>query len=356
MIVYMLYMASPVLLYIGFELLTKTSVNNNDRARKVYLACFFLIMTLMVGLRNPHNGSGDTMFYYTFWERISKVPYKKLFNFTDSVDMEIGYQLTAWALSKVFRGGQWCLFLSGMFFAASVCIFVKRNCKNVVLALTVFNCLGLFNFMVQGQRQAIAMCICLFALEQCKKDKTIMFLLLIVFAMLFHSSAVVFAIVYILNKLKLNLKSYCIVGVSAAAAMALLPRLFAMVNFFINDSYEIGQGAESGGVVAVLIYIAILVFGMIFKDTEDRHYPLYIYMAIVGVMAMVLRNYASSIVERISSYFAFAQMVVISNSVRAMKNPGYEVLVNSAVALLCIFVALHKASYSELIPYLFFWQ
>ena len=72
-------------------------------------------------------------------------------------------------LSHSFSGGQWLLIFSGVVFSLSVCLFTYRNSKNPVISLMVFNCLGLFNFMVQGLRQAIAMSICLFAYEQCKK-------------------------------------------------------------------------------------------------------------------------------------------------------------------------------------------
>lgn len=356
MTVYLLYMASPTLIYFLLQLCTRKSVNRNEKTRNIYLTLVGIVMVLMIGLRNPGNGSGDTQFYYDFWETMSRMSFSELKYNINNFDLEIGYQITNWVLSKIFHNGQWLLFLSGLFFSVSVCSFAKKNCKNLVLALTVFNCLGLFNFMVQGLRQAIAMCICLWALEQCKNRKLIKFLLLVLLAMSFHASAIVFVVVYVLKDLKLNVKGYFLTAFSALILAFLLPRIFEIVNLLINDSYEIGTESSDGGIIAILIYVAVLAFGLIFRDKNDSSYALFIYMATVGAAAMIMRNSVSAIAERISHYFAFAQMVVIANSVTSVKDKRVGLIISILIIVLCFGVAVHKASYTNLVPYLFYWQ
>lgn len=352
----MLYMASPVLICFLLELLSGQSVNQNEKLKTKYLVLVGLAILLMVGLRNPGNGSGDTQVYCNYWRAAGRVPLSGVLHFFKNNDFEYGFQLTAWILARLFRNQQWMLVLSGAFFAVSVCRFAQKNCGDVVLALTVFNCLGLFNFMVQGMRQAIAMCICLWAVEQCKKKHFLKFFLLVALAATFHASAVVFAAIFLLARLKLNLKSYLLVAVGTVAAALLLSRLFEIVNFFINDHYEMGNGAKEGGVVAIAIYAAVLIFGLLVPDKEDESYPLFVYMVFVSAAALIMRNTVSTIVERIGSYFAFGEMVVVSNSVCALKSKDTKILLSVLVTLLCLGVAVHKASYSELIPYTFFWQ
>ena len=199
MTIYLIYMASPALLYLFFEFIPNKSIANNLRAKKFYLFLCGLCMTLMIGLRAPTNGSGDTLFYYNLWELFSDMSFDTFVKFSRTADMEFGYLITTWALSQFFPGGQWLLFLSGLFMSICLCYFTYKNCKNPVLALTVFHCLGLFNFMVQGLRQAIAMCICLLAIESCKKRKLIKFILLVLLASLFHASAIVFLPVYFIR-------------------------------------------------------------------------------------------------------------------------------------------------------------
>jgi len=268
----------------------------------------------------------------------------------------VGYLIVVWLGSHIFQNGQWLLLLSGLFFAVSICVFVKRNCKNMVLALAVFNCLGLFNFMVQGLRQSIAMCICLWALEPCKQKRPVRFLLMIGLAALFHASAVIFAIVYLLGEMRFDLFSVVFFICGVAVAIMLIPRLFEIMNKLLNDDYSLGTGSEEGGWIAVLILLAIIVFGLAFQDKRNPHYPMYIYMTIVGLGCMLLRQSVSPIVERASNYFAYAEMVIVANSVSSIRDKRTQVLVCVAVFALCFFVAVHKTTYSSLIPYRFFWN
>ncbi len=356
MAIYLLYMASPIIMYGVLELILGYSINDNPKYRKIYLGLMVIIITLMMGLRSQDVGSGDSRFYYTFWETMSKTKLSDLGHTLKTVDLEVGYQCTTWFFSHIFHNGQWQLILSGAFFAISLCSFANKNCKNLFLALTVFNCLGLFNFMVQGLRQAVAMCICLWAIEPCKKREPLKFILLIFIASLFHGSAVIFSVVYFLKYFKLDIKSYFIVFCSIMFAILLLPKLFDLFNLMINDHYEEGTQSKDGGIVAILIYIAIISFGLLFKDSQDTYYPLFIYMTLIALIAMIMRNVVSDIVERISFYFAFGEMVVISNSIRTIENKREYHLVCGFIVVLCLCVAIYKSTYSVLIPYTFFWQ
>ena len=124
----------------------------------------------------------------------------------------------------------------------------------------------------------------------------------------------------------------------------------------MNENYDMQSASETGGVVAVLISAVIILFGLLFKDISDKHYALFVYSAVVAAFAMLLRNSVSGIAERVSFYFAFGQVVVLSNSIESLKDVRTKILINIIAALLCLGVALYKASYSILIPYTFYFQ
>lgn len=355
LIVYLLYVASPILVNLIMGGMFSLR-NNEQKIRRVLLITCGIIMTLMIGLRSPYIGSGDTYRYMRNWNYAQNISFGNLGAFLDEIDFEKGYLISVWILSHIFKHPQWLLFLSGAFFSYSVCSFIDKNCKNVVLPLVIFNCLGLFNFMVQGLRQGLAMCICLFAIEFVKKRKFIPFIFLIALACTFHASAVVFVVVYFLYKFKIKASYLSFFAVAVLIVFNSLPFLFELMNSAIEDDYQIGQGAESGGVVAILIYAAIIIFGMVFQEKDNPHYPMFVYMTIIGLVAMVMRNSVSTIAERISHYYSFAQMVLVSNSIGTIKDRDTNLIVNIVVAILCLAVAVHKTSYSNLIPYLFFWQ
>lgn len=356
MATYLLYMGSPVIVYLILTVFSGRTINDNPKYRNIYLGIMFIIMSLMMGLKSPDIGSGDARVYFSFWETMSEVSFSELNYYLQKADFEIGYQFTTWVFSHIFRNGQWQLILSSIFFAFSVCCFVNKNCKNLYLALIAFNSLGLFNFMVQGLRQAVAMCICLWALEFCKQKKPIKFLFFIVLATLFHGSAVVFSVVYFVRFFKLDIKSFVITAILIILGIIFLPKLFALINKFINDNYELGNQASEGGIIAVIIYMAIILFGLVFRDREDNNYALFLYMSIMAMVAMVMRNFVSTIIERVALYFAFGEMVVLSNSVKVIKNRTYYAVVCAFAVIMCFGVAIYKSTYSSLVPYLFFWQ
>lgn len=344
MAIYLLYVISPVIVWMLMNIISTKSTNYDDRRKKNYIIICGIIMALMIGLRYKGVGSGDTAFYYNNWEMMSKISWSDLPQILQNIDLEYGYQINVWFLSHILSCGQWLLILSGAFFSLSVCLFTYRNSKNPVLSLMVFNCLGLFNFMVQGLRQAIAMSICLFAYEQCKKKHFLKFALLVAIACLFHASALVFLLVYFLSKFKLNTIQLGIFAILTFIGMQLLPYAFNLLNVAMNENYDMYSASESGGVVAILIYAVILLFGLLFKDMSDEHYALFVYSAIVAAVAMLLRNSVNGIAERISHYFAFGQMIVLSNSISSVKEPKMRLLINIVAVILCFGVAFYKAS------------
>lgn len=189
-----------------------------------------------------------------------------------------------------------------------------------------------------------------------KKSIFLKFALLVAIACLFHASALVFLLVYFLSKFKLNTIQLGIFAILTFIGMQLLPYAFNLLNVAMNENYDMYSASESGGVVAILIYAVILLFGLLFKDMSDEHYALFVYSAIVAAVAMLLRNSVNGIAERISHYFAFGQMIVLSNSISSVKEPKMRLLINIVAVILCFGVAFYKASYSILIPYTFFWQ
>lgn len=357
--IYLIYVISPLLIAAGIYTLSGHSVSKNKLNRKRYLWISGIVITLMIGLRHYENGSGDSYFYYRLWETLSTYSFSYAVEAIPTMDMEQGFLYGVWFLSHIFPKGQWAFLLSGMLFATAICSFVDKNCENVIFPILVFNCLGLFNFMVQGMRQSIAICICLFAIEACKGKNLRKFLLLICLAMAFHASAIIFLPVYWLDKFKLNAPSILVFTVCCGIGFALLPTVLQIVNTLMNEDYSFSSGIDDGsGVIAILIYVAIISFGLLvgFMAKGKIQYTLFLYMAIFGMVAMLLRNMASGIAERASYYYVCSQMAIISNSISRIKSGQSKWLISIMVALLCIGVAIHKASYSILIPYKFFWQ
>ena len=64
-------------------------------------------------------------------------------------------------------------------------------------------------------------------------------------------------------------------------------------------------------------------------------------MTLIALLAMVMRNTVSSIVERIAYYFAFGEMVVISNIIKTIGNKKEYHLVCGFIVYVLLYISPH---------------
>lgn len=357
MIVYLLYMISPLIVEVIYRLIFPKARLEDKRTRHRYILLCGFVMFLMIGLRSYQNGSGDSRVYFELWKRTRGLSIEALFQ----IDMEKGFLFCVWILSKVFPAPQ-CVFLfSAGIFANAVSNFIEKYSDDACLAFMVFNCLGLFNFFVQGMRQAIAISICLYAVEFCKERRLLSFLGLVATAMLFHASAVVFLVVYPIWGIRMNFQNLVFAVFAAIIVFLSLDRIFSVINFLINDHYSIGNTElTAGGGFTMAIYIVCIVVGIRLAKNTERNVDLFTmisffsYMTIISAVCFAMRYNVTTIMERVAYFFAFGEIVLISNSPKIIVKSQRK-FVRLVVITLCFFVAVHKATYSDLIPYNFFW-
>ena len=359
MAIYLLFMFMPVLVYMVILYIYKKTINSSDRLKRIYLFICGMFLFLMLACRHYSVGSGDGVWYYNNWRYMSQISFENLFEVLREFDMEKGYLLCVWILSHIFKNPQYIFVFYGLLVAIAVCRFLYLNCDNVVLGLIMFNCLGLWGFMVQGIRQGIAMCICLLAIEFCIKRKLFQFGLIVVLAALFHASALAFLVLYFFGFLEMNVKSYLLVAVCTLVGMGLIEPIFQIINLVINDSYMLGNTERTrGGFITTVIYLIILIGAVIFyrkKNQNVRNIELFFFMTWCGFITFIMRYSVNSIVQRISYYFMFGEMIVLPAIIQRLVAKERMIIYTLATNL-CIGIAIYKSTYTELIPYLFFWQ
>ena len=287
MAIYLLYMMMPMIVWLFFSLVLRRSVNSSDKTKRKYLITCGIFMLLMLSLRYHSVGSGDGGWYYTNWQYLSGLSIKGFLRILSNFDMETGYLTCIWIVSHIFKNPQFLFLFDGLLITITICLFLYRYSEDVVLGFTMFNCLGLWAFMVQGMRQATGMCICLYAIEFCKKKKFVPFLLLVVLASTFHASAIVFVIVYLFSFLRMNIKGYLTAIVASLLGIFSINFLFDLLNAFINDSYMVGDIEDSsGGYITLLIYILIIVATLIFGRTTEnsRTFELFFYILLASIL------------------------------------------------------------------------
>lgn len=366
MIAYIVLAISPVVFWMVLDRIKGLKAKQK---RVILCVLFGLVLFVLMAFKNKGVGSTDSNNYYNNWLRLRGMSFARLQRYTQETTMEAGYLYSVWLLSKIFYHPQFVFVLSAILFSVSVCRFTYLNSENIVVSLVMFVCLGLYTFMVQGLRQAIAMAICLFAIEECKKRRPIRFLLLIALAFLYHRTSIIFAIIYLGAWEVFNGEAKAQICVTSSAALLLSPLLIRYGNELIGKDYE--GFVESGGIIALAIYAIILLASALFiNERGDRKRSgynllrkkeitntnaLFFYMTLLGMVFYMMRFFAVLAMERISFYFMFGQIILLPSVIKAFE-PKARTGLNVLVVGLSIALFWYRMRSSDLVPYYFFWQ
>lgn len=355
MIWYLLLAIFPVVAEVFVNTSYDTSLKNNDKAKKTFLILCGIYIFLMFALRSRFVGSKDPSNYYNNWSFLSSKSIDGIKAYVSNSEMEAGYLYVVGFLSKIFTHPQMLFVLTGAFYSFSVCRFIFKNSNEPTISVVMFITLGLYTFMTQAIRQAIAMCICLFAIELCKSRKFFKFLILILVAMTFHNSAIFFLFAYFLYNIKINPLTFITIAIISGGVLVLSPRIIQYANVLYGS--EFSRVVDSGGFVALAIYVIIICAAILFYEiVEDKNtFNFFFYLTYVGGVVFSMRYIGGLIAGRVSNYYMFGQIILLPNLIAKMDEKT-SFGVKFITILLCVLLFAYRLKDSDLIPFKFFWQ
>ncbi|MBE6567123.1 MAG: EpsG family protein [Ruminococcaceae bacterium] len=337
---------------------------DTQKKRKTYLIIVGLALALLFALRGEnYGGVYDLRVYMDFFEETATTAWGDLF--ADS-DFEVGFVVLNKLLSLLSHNRRTIIVFHAFFCIYSVCRFIYKNTDEVFWAFLFFFSLGNMGFFLTGLRQAIAICVCLFAVEKAKKKKLISFALVTLIAYSIHRSALVFAVMYLLLKMDLFKRN---------KKMIILPIILMMI--FSSQIIGFGQmlsdevlAAETAtfsfnGIVPILIY-ALTIIGQIIlvktkkqseKDPPTEHKDPYIgfSMTAMGLGLYFLRFYNMAL-ERISFYFLQGAPVGLADVVGYLKHERIGRVFELIIIVLCFLLFWHRLDGASYADYVFFWR
>ena len=353
MIPYIAFVSVPMILGLIHQYCTEQ--NNTKDRKKLFVILLGMVLFFMIAFRSKYIGSTDSYNYYDNWLTLSKLSWQKVPEFIGTTGMESGFCYVVWFFSRVFADPQWAFILTGALFSWAVSSFIYRYCEDIFLAFTMYVTLGLYSFMIQGMRQAIAMAILLFALDCCIRRKLFRFLILVLLALAFHKTAILFFPVYFLYGIKIKPIPLLISLLGVVGMIACSPFVVSLGQQWFDRSYA--SRAESGGFVALLIYILILAFVLLFavKKHDDTNFSFFFFFTLIGVTFYLMRYTGVMIAERISFYFMFGQMALFPAALNCLSEKE-RFFTKYAVYALIFLLFMYRLNGSNLVPFEFFWQ
>lgn len=317
-----------------------------------------LLLAFLMGSRCPYrSGSGDVYVYYLTYTRTAV---DSIADIAKHYYMEESYLWINKFLMSVIPWGQFIIYLEAVVSTLAVFRFIYKNTENVYLGVVVYICTGGWAFFLTGFRQAFAISICLFAFEYMKKRQFAMDLValgIVLFASLFHNTAWLFLLAFVMRKLKLNrLTVFVTVCITILSFVAM--NLFVdMIEEMMGTNYRVGyEGNLFGGIVPVVVFASALLLSFMawMQDKEYlEKYSFQISMLMAG-LCLYLFRYNTVVFERMSYYFTIMVCSVLPNSVCAIKDKRTQIICKAFCIVLCMALFVYRISDSG--RYYFYWE
>lgn len=286
--------------------------------RKRYCVLICAEMIVFTGIRATDVGADTSAYltalaYYRNLPRGSIMSAKLVYPF----DFEVGYFFLTKLCAYLNFSSTAFLFVISSLIYVPVFVFIYRYSKSCLTGILIYFAFGFFVYSLGIFRQMIAISICLTAIPYIKKKKLIRYLLICIFASLFHFTAVVMIPLYFLGKI--DLKKYkiqfyiAVLIIQAFCFVYARDIIIAMLKIFkIYSGYVGGKYDVQGGTYLNLIFLNILLFMGVFfvvphVDKEN-------FLWVIGIaLACIIQScaYQMGIMGRLVYYYSVFEIALI---------------------------------------------
>ena len=355
MVVYFVMLTAVSLIYVA-----------SKRRRTLFFFCTWVLILLLLGLRDPSVGI-DVNSYLNIYHHVTE-RYIDEFVVNPSLGFLFGndilYFLFSYLLLLFGASDQIFLFANAAVTTSIMMYFLWKYSKNDYICVLTFLSLGCYLFFFTALRQSLALAICCYASMFIVEKKPIRFIIAVIVAAGFHSSALAFLPAYLVvqyfrrRNIYYSIAFLLVGSVFASLFYEFLFQLFAMGRFSV---YE-GNPTKTSFLLIVLHLGLLLVCTLLYKprevsidSNEETGVFLILFAFSVGILILSLQN---TIISRMALYYNLGLPILLANSLKGLANRESKV----ASFAMCItgelmfLLVTASNSYSGIVHYKFFWQ
>lgn len=366
MVAYYLLLGIPILLEVivlfnsSNELNAVTEEKRIKSEKKIILVFFFAFFVLL-SCRHIDVGIDLVNYEYYFLKA-------KEMTWTDTTDyiVEPFYMILNKFVSSI--GGDFRFFLVVVAFITLLpfAIFYYKESKNSLLTITIFINVSIFTMFFSGLRQTIAFSIGIIAFYCVKNKKLLKFLLCVLVAYNFHSSAFALLALYPVYYLKITKKSFKFIIPLMVMLFVFKGQVFAFLLKFLNENYNDKYGDYEGtGAYAIFILFVLFTIYSFVGIKDENIDETTMGLRNILVVATCLQMFASvhGIAMRMNYYFIPFVPVIISKITASGESEDEKNTVKMINTVLIIFFTAYFFYYAEngvdtlqLFPYRAYWE
>ena len=360
-----LYIILTVVLFMALALSTTDCSNNVElRAKQkilfsqsIYKWIFILLILLfwfLTAFRGASIGN-DTSAYLRYYKQIES------YGVNSELSIELGFQYLCLFLSKITPNPYFLLFVCATI-CYSICgLYIYRYSHNILFSLILLFCVS-FSLFTNILRQSIAMVIVLIVYFKIKDGKKVLPVFLILFASLFHTSALI-AFLWFAHKFipkKPVIISIVALGSAILSASGVLNALLTTVIKEYQSYFEAEQAGT--GWLGIFYYCLRAFVFYIFIYTAYKGSVKERSLAIsnsVLLLITVCFGFSVNLFNRASSYFLLISVIDVSNIFNSgkIKNRNFWMIIMGGIMLAYFIVTLIiRPEWNNLYPYEFNWS
>ena len=287
-----------------------------EQYKSIGLAMALLSFALLVFFAGNRSGIHDTPEYQYMYELFYTDDLNQITDIINGNNKTKGPLFFIYLiLFKHFTHGtfnDWLMSIA-IFQAVSLAVFFYKYSVNYVYSVYLFYTMSIFLWMVNGMRQFIAITIILFAVDWLIQKKTVPFMIVVLIAYNFHSSAILWVPVYFMIHFKPWSAKFLI-----CAALLTFAIIFVSNSSLLNNTdYDYIATSNRSGInpfrLAVSMVIPVIAYTRkdIIEEKNDPLVNLLINISVISVGCYVVGMFTNGVAARIAAYFDIFSLILL---------------------------------------------
>lgn len=297
-----------------------------DIKKRLILLCIIFIQFTILAWQRDFEVGQDTLQYYYAFNQLAHAPLSEI----ALGSWEPGYLLWNWIISHLGFDYHAYLLFTAIFIYFSFCRFVYRYSDCAWLSVIVFIAFGYYFGSLHILRQYLALSIVLFSYDFILKRRLLPFILLVLLAFSFHSSAIAFLPTYFICRLRLK-KTTLFIAFCSSVTLAFIGGYALFNSLIANDRYthyyintveaNAGTGYSMLALLIAIIIIALIVKSKKFTDKERLFYWCFFIAVCAQPFAILV-----SMVSRGILYWLLSVAIILPMIIHNMKSVLFRII------------------------------
>lgn len=322
------------------------------------LLFFFVVYTLLIALRHEHIGT-DTSSYMKYFKQYARMDWDQI----RYVQYERGYIYFNKLISLLSEDPQFYLAVVAVVASAMIYPTYRRLHRDTSLTIVLFCVLSIFVMSFSGIRQMIAIAMGVVAYEFTRKKQLLPFILMVLVAVSFHSSAFILAFMYPLYHVRITKKWLIAVIPILAMVFALNEPIFSVLGLILEryTRFE-SEINNTGAYTMLLLFAAFAVMSFLFPN-EEKLSDEVIGLRNFLLLSVLIQMFAPlhTLAMRMNYYYIVFIPLLLPKIIEARSERWSQVAMTARHTMVVVFLLYFFWNASgegnlNVFPYHFFWE